>query len=72
VTRRTISRQQPKYAHARVERVLEEVFSVLSAQCPLLGKGPTDTHSGNRMGVFYVVLAMSSAGKVPMNSHSEK
>jgi hypothetical protein len=62
VTRRPISRQCPKYAHPTVERVLEKVFSMWSAPCPVLGNGQIDTHSNNRRGVFYVACVMLSAG----------
>jgi hypothetical protein len=34
---RPISRQHPKYAQATIEEVLQEVFSMLSAPCSLLG-----------------------------------
>jgi hypothetical protein len=49
--------------HATIERILEEVFSMWSASCPVLGSGPIDTRSKKRRGVFYVVLSMSSAGQ---------
>jgi hypothetical protein len=45
VTCRRISMQRPKYAHATIEKVLEEVFSVWSAPCPVLGNGPMNRHS---------------------------
>jgi hypothetical protein len=38
-----ISRQQPKYAHAIIEKVLQEVFSIWSAPFPLLGNGSLNT-----------------------------
>jgi hypothetical protein len=56
-----ISRQHPKYAHT-VVKVLEEVFSLWSAPCLVLGNGPVDTHSDNRRGGFFVVRALLSAG----------
>jgi hypothetical protein len=39
VTCRPISRQRPKYVRATIEKVLQEVVSVRSATCPLLGNG---------------------------------
>jgi hypothetical protein len=36
VTCTPISRQLPKYAHATTEKVLQELFSMWSAPCPLL------------------------------------
>jgi hypothetical protein len=62
VTCRPIPSQRPKYAHATIEKVLEELFPMWSAQCPVLGNGPIDTHSDNGRSVFYVVHAMPSAG----------
>jgi hypothetical protein len=35
VTCRPISRQRPKYAHATIEKILQELFSMWSAPCPL-------------------------------------
>jgi hypothetical protein len=57
VTCRPISRQRPNCAHATMEGVLEEVFSLWSAPCPVLGNGPIYTHSDNRRGVLYMILA---------------
>jgi hypothetical protein len=45
VTCRPNSTQRPKYAHATIENLLEEVFSMWSAPCPVLGNGSIDTHS---------------------------
>jgi hypothetical protein len=45
MTYRPISRQRPEYAHATIERILEEVFSVWSTPCPVLGS----QESGNLM-----------------------
>jgi hypothetical protein len=59
---RPISRQRLKYAHATIEKALEEMFSMWSAPCTVLGNGPIDTHSDNRRGIFYVVRAIPSAG----------
>jgi hypothetical protein len=44
VTCRPISWQRPKYAHATIQRVLQEVFSMWSATCPVLGNGAVNTH----------------------------
>jgi hypothetical protein len=57
VTSRLISRQRLKYAHATIEGVLEEEFSMWPAPCPVLGNGPIDTHSDNRRSVLCVVRA---------------
>jgi hypothetical protein len=35
---------RPKYAHATIEMVLEEVFSMWSAPCPVLGNDRIHTH----------------------------
>jgi hypothetical protein len=43
VTCGPISRQRPKYAHATIEKVLQEMFSMLSAPYPLLGNGSLNT-----------------------------
>jgi hypothetical protein len=43
VTRRPISRQRPKYAHATTEKVWQELFSLWSAPCPFLGNGSLNT-----------------------------
>jgi hypothetical protein len=59
---RPISRQHPKYAHATIEKILEEVFSVWSAPRPVLGNWPIETHSDNRRRILYVVRAIPSAG----------
>jgi hypothetical protein len=49
VTCTPISRQHPKYAHATLEKVLQKVFSMWSAVCPLLSNGslniPADTNA---------------------------
>lgn len=45
---RSISRQCLKYAHATIEKILEEVSSAWSALCPLLGNGLIDTHRAGR------------------------
>jgi hypothetical protein len=37
--------QRPKYAKAAIEGRLEEVLSMRSAPCPLLGGGPVDMYS---------------------------
>jgi hypothetical protein len=71
VTCRHISRQRPKYEHATIERVLEEVFSTWSTTCPVLGNGPIGTHSDNRRGVSYVVRSMPNAGNGPINMQSD-
>jgi plasmid maintenance system killer protein len=42
-TWRPISRQRPKYVHATIEKVLQEVFSMISAPCPLLRKRSLNT-----------------------------
>jgi hypothetical protein len=47
VTCRPISRQHPKWAHIAIEKVLEKVFSMWCASCPVLSNGPVDTHSDN-------------------------
>jgi hypothetical protein len=60
VTCRPVSRQRPEYAHATKERVLEEVFSMYSESCPVLGNGPIYTHSDKRRDVFYMVRAKHS------------
>jgi hypothetical protein len=49
VTCRPMSRQRPKYAHATIEKVLQEVFSMWSAPCPLLGNGSLNTLPQQRM-----------------------
>jgi hypothetical protein len=43
VTCRPIFRQSPKYAHATIGKVLQELFSMWSAPCPLLGNGSLNT-----------------------------
>jgi hypothetical protein len=43
VTSRPFSRQSPKYAHATTANVFQELFSMWSASCPLLGNGPLNT-----------------------------
>jgi hypothetical protein len=43
VTCRPVSRQRPKYAHATIENILQELFSMWSAQCLLLGNGSLNT-----------------------------
>jgi hypothetical protein len=43
VTCRPMSRQRSKYEHATIEKVLQEVFSMWSAPCPLLGNGSLNT-----------------------------
>jgi hypothetical protein len=43
MTFRHISTQRPKYAHITIERVLQEVFSMLSAPCPLLSNESLNT-----------------------------
>jgi hypothetical protein len=53
------------------EKVLEEVFSMWSAPCPVLGNGRIYTHSDNRRGIFYVVRAILSAGNGRMNARSD-
>jgi hypothetical protein len=40
---RSISRQHQKYAHAAIEKALQEVFSMWSAPCLLLGNGSLNT-----------------------------
>jgi hypothetical protein len=40
-----------------------QVFSVLSAPCPVLGNASIDTRSDCRRGVFYVVCVMPSTGQ---------
>jgi hypothetical protein len=40
---RFISRQRPKYAQSTIEKVLQEMFSMGSAPCPLLGNGSLNT-----------------------------
>jgi hypothetical protein len=47
VTCTPISRQRPKYAHAILERGFQEVFSIWSAPCPLLGNGSITLSRGN-------------------------
>jgi hypothetical protein len=49
VTYRPISRQRSKYAQETIERVLQEVFSMWSAPCPLLGNGPLNTFPRQRI-----------------------
>jgi hypothetical protein len=71
LTYRHISMQRPKYEHATIETVLDEVFSMWSEPCPVLDNGPIDTHSDNRRGIFYVVSAMPNAGNGPMNTQSD-
>jgi hypothetical protein len=43
VTCRAISRQRPKYMHATIEKVLQELFSMWSGPCPLLDNGSLNT-----------------------------
>jgi hypothetical protein len=45
VTCSPISRQRPEYAHEPIENALQEVFSMLSASCPVLGNRATNKHS---------------------------
>jgi hypothetical protein len=71
VTRRPISRQCLKYAHATLEKVLGEVFSMWSVPCTLLGNGPIDMHSDNRRGVFFAGRTMLSADNEPINTQSD-
>jgi hypothetical protein len=68
VSCRLISRQRPKYAHGTIE--LEEVFSMWSASCPVLGNGSINTHSDNRRGVFKRSAPCPVLGNGPMNMHS--
>jgi hypothetical protein len=56
VTCRPIFRQRMKYAHATIEKVLHELFSMYSALCPLLGKRvakfiPTEANARNRTSI---------------------
>jgi hypothetical protein len=37
------SRRRPKHAHTTIEKVLQEVFSMWSTPCPLLGNGSLNT-----------------------------
>jgi hypothetical protein len=62
VTCRPVSERRPKYAYVTIEKILEEVFSMWSAPCPVLGNGPMNTQSNNRRCVFYVVRAMPRTG----------
>jgi hypothetical protein len=48
-TCRPISRQRPKYPHAKIEKVLEEMLSVCPAPCPALGNGPINKHFTRRV-----------------------
>jgi hypothetical protein len=43
VTCRPISRQHPKYTHATIEKILQELFFMWSAPCPSLGNGSLNT-----------------------------
>jgi hypothetical protein len=43
VTCRPISTQRLKYVDATIEKVLQEVFTMWSAPCPLLGNGSLNT-----------------------------
>jgi hypothetical protein len=43
VTCKPMSRQLPKYAHATIEKVLQEVLPMCSAPCPLLDNGSLNT-----------------------------
>jgi hypothetical protein len=43
-------RQRPKYAHAKIENVLEEVFSMWSVPCRLLGNGSLNTFPQKQTG----------------------
>jgi hypothetical protein len=43
VTCRPISRQRPKYPHATIEKVMQELSSMWSTPCPLLGNGSLNT-----------------------------
>jgi hypothetical protein len=43
VTWRPISSQRPKFAQATMKKVLQIVFSMWSASCPLLGNGSLNT-----------------------------
>jgi hypothetical protein len=43
VTYRPISRQRPKYAQVTIEKVFQELSSIWSAPCPLLGNGSLNT-----------------------------
>jgi hypothetical protein len=38
-----MSRQRPKYAHVTMENVLQEMFSMWSVTCPLLGNKSLNT-----------------------------
>jgi hypothetical protein len=69
VTCRPISRQRPKYAHATIEKVLEEVFSMWSASCPVLGNRPIITHSDNRRGVSTWSAPCQVLNNGPMDTH---
>jgi hypothetical protein len=40
---RPSSKQRPKYMHATIEKAMQEVFSMWSAPCPLLGNGSLNT-----------------------------
>jgi hypothetical protein len=62
VTSKLVSGRRPKYAQATIETLLEEIFSMWSAPCLVIGNRPMNTHSDNIRGVFYVVGAMSNAG----------
>jgi hypothetical protein len=46
---RHISRQRPKYAHATIEKVLQELFSMWSAPCPLLDNESLNTFPRQRI-----------------------
>jgi hypothetical protein len=48
MTCRLTSRQRPKYAHATIEKVLQEVFSVWYVPYPLLGNGSLNTFPRRR------------------------
>jgi hypothetical protein len=56
-TTRPTSRQGPKYAHATIEKVLKEMFSMSSAPCPLLGD---NGYAGNN---WIISVAMQRAVK---------
>jgi hypothetical protein len=38
---------RPKYAHAKIENIFQEVFSMWSAPCPLLGNGSLNAFQHN-------------------------
>jgi hypothetical protein len=52
VTCRPISRQRPNYAHATLEKVLQEMFSMWSAPCPLLGNDSVNTFPRQQSDTF--------------------